>query len=146
MFKPDSEKIDWDIKTKTVVNISDITLQKNYDEIEHKLAHLILEDIIFCNNGWWFEKENKFWPKDSITLHVNCNDVFWWGCADSENITHSEIHDLYEHFRKDQSWGPAIWCIKKRKQIAQKPVEESIKRGGIWDLEEIYKDFNENKN
>lgn len=114
-------------------------LDEDKDEIEHKLAYLILENVIFCNNGWWYEKEGKTWPQDAITMHVNCNDIFAWGCADAEDITYKEIHELCKMYRKDPNMGAAAWCIKKRKQMPQAPVEKMFRNAGIWDLEELLK-------
>ncbi len=128
----------WDKKIS--VDICQATLQSDYDEIEYKLAHLILEDVIFCNNGWWYKEEGKEWPKDFITLHVNCNDIFVWGSADAESITHNEISELYEMWKKDNKLGPAAWCIKKRKLMPQKPVEEIFKKSEIWNLNELIKE------
>lgn len=120
------------------VRIPKYALTAEYDEVEYKLAHLILDDTIFCNNGWWYEKEGKPWQKDRTTLHVNCNDVFYWGCADAENICHGEIGDLYEMWKKDPMWGAAAWCIKKRKQMPQGPVADRMTKAG-WDLQELIK-------
>lgn len=121
-------------KGKTVeVQIEKMCLHKSWDENEHKTAHLLLENVIFLNNGHWV----KDWPKDHTTIHVNCNDVFGWGCADAEDILHSEIGDLYEMWKKDSSWGPAVWCILKRKQMPQEPVEKLITDAGIWNLKEL---------
>lgn len=115
-------------------------LARDWEDIEHKLAHLLLEDVIFCNNGWWFEKEGKPWQKDYISHHVNCNDVFGWGCADSEDVTYSEINELYHDFwQKDPVWGPAAWCIKKRRRLPQPPVAKRMREAGIWNLEELVK-------
>lgn len=133
----EDEKSYWKDKTlfeqKITVEITKACLQPDWDEIEHKLAHLILADIIFCNNGW----HNSAWPKDHITHHVICNDVFAWGCADAEDITYSEISDLYEMWKKDPIYGESAWCIKKRKQMPQEPVERDIRAAGIWNLEEL---------
>lgn len=118
--------------------ITERTLDITDDEIEYKLSHLLMNHVIFCNNGWWWEEKGISWPKDYITHHVNCNDVFAWGCADAEDITHEEIHGLYTMWLKDPSWGPAIWCIKKRKCKPQEPVEKEIRRLGVWNLDEIY--------
>jgi len=128
--KTKSNEIEWQI-TENVIDIMD-------DEIEYKLAHLIINDVIFCNNGWWWTERNEPWRKDYITHHVNCNDVFAWACADSEDVTYSEIHDVYAMWRKDPVWGPAIWCIRKRKMKPQGPVEKAIRDKGIWNLDEIY--------
>ena len=48
-----------------------------------------------------------------------------------------ELQDLYDHWEKDKEWGPAVWCIKKRKQLPQRPVLEAIERAGIWDLRSL---------
>lgn len=115
----------WEIK-KEDINLLD-------DEIEIRLAHLLLNGVIYCNNGWW----NKNWPKDHITLHVNCNDVFAWGWADGEEIKFSEISELYNMWVKDEIYGHKVWCIRKRGVMPQKPVEESIRIKGIWDLDSM---------
>lgn len=109
------------------------TIYPNHMEEEDFLKVLLCEEVLFINNGWW----DKTWPKDKITIHVNCNDVFAWGCADAEDINHGELQDLYEMWKKDPAWGPAVWCIKKRKQMPQKPVEDLINKAGIWNLKEI---------
>ena len=103
------------------------------DDIEYKLAHLIINAEIFCNNGWW----DKSLPEGAVTLHVNCNDIFGWGCADSEDILHDEIHELYAMWRKDPGWGVAVWCIKKRQCWPQDPVKDAIAKAGVWNLKEI---------
>src|ERR1019366_4612615 len=109
----------------------------NLMEPEEQIAFLILEEVLFTNNGWW----DKTWPKDAISLHVNCNDVFAWGFADAEDILYSEIKALLEMYLKDNLWGAAAWCIKKRKMIPQPPVERIIRDIGIWNLEELLKEI-----
>ena len=107
------------------------------DEIDYKLAHLIINNVIFTNNGWFYAKQGIPWKEDAVSLHVNCNDIFAWGGADAEDITHDEIHELYAMWRKDPGYGPAAWCIKKRKMMPQPPVEKSMREAGIWNLEEL---------
>lgn len=140
-----SEKKSWENKElweeKVTVSIPKATLQADYDEIEEKLGHLILENVIYVNNGWW-KNDGKGWG-DYITLHVNCNDVFAWAMADGEEITYGEIPELYEMWKKDAIWGPAIWCIKKRNLMPQKPLVKIIKDQGIWDLDSMGLDKNE---
>ncbi len=104
-----------------------------YTDEEDYLKFLLNEDVIFTNNGHWDEK----WPKDAVSLHVGCNDVFAWGCADAEDITHGELKDLYEHVQKDPHNGAAVWCMKKRQMWPQQPVEDYIREQGIWDLDKI---------
>ena len=118
-------------------SISEETLAILDDEIDYKLAHLIINNVIFCNNGWWYVKEGIPWKEDAISLHVNCNDIFAWGCADSEDITATEIHELYRMWKKDPNWGVAAWCIKKRKMMPQKPVEDLMNKTGLYNLKEL---------
>lgn len=112
-------------------------------EPEEQLRLLMMENEVFVSNGWWYEKEGKSWPKDHITIHVNCNDVFGWGYADSEDLLHDEIQELFDHYIHDSKWGTAIWCIKKRKIPPQGPVYDRIKKDGVWPIDEILKSFKE---
>jgi hypothetical protein len=108
-------------------------------EKEGALAHLLMNRVIFLNNHWWEDT----WPdkaKEVVHLGVNCNDVFSWGCADSEELMYREIKTLYDMWKKDPMWGSAIWCMIKRKEMPQRPVEEHIRKAGIWDLDELRRD------
>lgn len=113
-------------------------------ESEEQLRFLMMENEIFINNGWWYKEDGKPWPEDHITIHVICNDVFAWGCSDSEDLLYGEIKDLFDHYIKDSRWGTAIWCIKKRKIPPKKPVYDMIKNEGVWPIDEILKSFEEN--
>lgn len=68
-------------------------------------------------------------------LLMNCNDVFAWGCADCEEVAYTDIKDIWDHFAKDKVWGTAVWVMKKRNEMPQKPVETIIRKEGIWDLD-----------
>lgn len=113
----------------------DGTTETEFDDAA-ALAVLLANEEIFLNSYWW-EGE---WPEAAqkrTALCVNCNDVFMWGCADAEDIFHSELRDLYEHWVKDPEWGSAVWCVKRRKLMPQPPVEERIRKAGIWDLDSM---------
>lgn len=122
---------EWKSVTKTY------EIYPDHMECEDYLKVLLTEEIVFINNGWW----DKTWPTDKISVHVNCSDVFSWGAADTEDINHGELKELYDTYVKDPVWGAAIFCIKRRKQRPQTPVYDHIKNGGIWDIDEITKDF-----
>lgn len=105
-------------------------------EDEKALAAMLIEEVVFLNSYWW-EKE---WPEAArkvISVNVNCNDVFAWGCADAESLPHDQIEPLYRMWRKDPTWGSAVWCMIQRKQMPQKPVEDLIRKAGIWDLDKL---------
>lgn len=122
----------WDMKWDTVRFPNKPAVETIFCK-EQALARMIAEGVIFLNNYWWMEE----WPKDAqevVSLNVNCNDVFIWGCADGESLKYCDIQDLYDHWVKDPNWGSAVWCIKKRKMLPQKPVFDSIQKSGLWDL------------
>src|SRR5574337_378627 len=80
------------------------------------LARLLANEVVFVNNYWW----KTAWPdaaKRIISVNVICNDIFAWGAADVEPLEYKELQDLYDHWCKDQDFGPAVWCIKKRKEL-----------------------------
>ena len=98
------------------------------------LAILLMDGVILSNCHHWV----KDWPEDArkmSTLFVNCSDVFMWGASDADGLLQSEIENLYEHYHKDKKWGSAVWCIKQRNMMPQKPVYEAIQKDGIWDLD-----------
>lgn len=102
-------------------------------EPELALAALLMNEVIFLNDHWW-HKNLPDNVRKMFSVNVNCNDVFAWGCADAEECTYGELQEVYDHWHKDPSWGGAVWCIKKRGEMPQRPVEKRITDGGIWDL------------
>jgi hypothetical protein len=126
-------------------------------EKEQALALLLINEVVFLNSYWWKYKKLGKWIQDEkrcemhvredatwseeeskiISLNVNCNDVFAWGCADAEELLYSEIQDLYDHWVKDPNWGAAVWCMKKRNELPQAPVYNMIQKSGIWDLDSM---------
>lgn len=103
---------------------------------EEALALLLLNQVVFLNSYWW-EEDQPEEKRERISVSVECNDVFASGCADSEELPYEEIENLYKMYIKDPIWGTAIWCIQRRKQMPQKPVEKLIRKAGIWDLDSM---------
>ena len=57
-----------------------------------------------------------------ITFFINCNDMFYWGCADCETITKENLHifkkaveDLKECKGASKYDGPSLFCCRVRK-------------------------------
>lgn len=128
------------------------TDEENYEfEIEAALSVLLVEEVIFLNNHYWHSidrdkgpvyntKPENPWPEEAcktVSLNVNCNDVFAWGCADAEECYYNDLEDVFDHWKKDPIWGSSIWCIKKRNEMPQKPVYDDIMKSGIWNLDEM---------
>lgn len=100
------------------------------------LAHLLINEVVFINRLHWRDDVPED-VKQNITVFVNCNDVFAWGCADSEDLPLHELENLYRMWLKDPAWGSAVWCMQKRSWMPQKPVEKRIRAAGIWDLDRM---------
>ena len=100
------------------------------------LALLLANEVVFVNDHWW-EKE---WPeaaRKAISLNVLCNDVFAWGCSDVEEASLGDLRSLYDAWLKDTAWGGAVWCIIRRRQMPQRPVEERLRAAGVWDVDAL---------
>ena len=80
-----------------------------------KIEEAILSGIISINI-----RENK------VSLHVNCNDLFYWACADCEEIAPEELDDLFKCCKESENNGTALWACRKRKMRPQKPVYEYL--------------------
>lgn len=105
-------------------------------EAEQALAMLLLNEVIFLNSHHWEDE----WPAEARAtayLGVNCNDVFAWGCSDAEGAGYADLETVYRYWRKDPSWGPSVWCMIKRREMPQRPVEKRIREEGIWDLDAL---------
>ena len=113
-------------------------------EEEEALAVLLFTKTVFLNNHWW--KKNEGWPEDACkvtSLNVNQNDVLMWGAADACEMMYSEIEEVYDYWEKDPMWGTAVWYCKKMNMMPQKPVAESIRKSGIWDIDNMGLEPNE---
>ena len=108
------------------------TSSKYFNESEDYLKFLLCENEIIVNNGHW----DKDWPKDRITISVICSDIFAWGCADAEDISHGDLENVAKAHIKDPMWGIAAWCISKRKQMPQPPVAKAMIEAG-YNLQEL---------
>lgn len=92
------------------------------------VAHLLLEDVL---------KVVGTGSAGEATVMVNCSDVFAWATADLEPLPTSEVENLYRMWQKDPWNGPTVWCIARRRQMPQRPVEKAIREEGVWDLDSM---------
>lgn len=104
---------------------------KEYCDEEKALSKLLAADVLFCNDRE-FTYNNKVEGR-TIVLFVNCNDLFWWACADAENLEMSEIPVLYKLWKADPDYGVWKWCCLKRKMRPQAPAEKMMREAGAWD-------------
>jgi hypothetical protein len=57
---------------------------------------------------------------DGAVLIVNCNDLFYWACADGERLELSGLPGFITTLA-ECSYGELLWCCRKRKMRPQKP-------------------------
>jgi hypothetical protein len=129
------EDIEWLMPWKSKYNHETKEDEMKFEE-DDALAHLLINGVIFLNSNWWKDEWSNE-DRESISVNVQCNDIFMWGCSDAEGLPFDEIKNLYRMWRKDPDWGAAVWCMVQRKQMPQKPVEDIIRKASIWDLDSL---------
>jgi hypothetical protein len=74
------------------------------------------------------------------TICVLCNDLFWWGTADAEELPplgfgeedEAPFWDLYARVRRDGHHGAEVWCCIHRGMRPQTPIEKDWRTSGRW--------------
>jgi hypothetical protein len=76
---------------------------------------------------------------DEIKIIVYCNDLFYWGCADGEEVTEENIHLIKEAYEKIDSidWCQTttldLFCCMSRQMRPQSPCYYHIEQK-YWHL------------
>jgi hypothetical protein len=70
------------------------------------------------------------WTPD-LDFYVNCNDLFFWGCSDAEDIETQEDIDLLKKCFEDigEYWATQLFTARKRRmrpQGAAYPKNENL--------------------
>lgn len=70
-----------------------------------------------CNDIWW-RTDGEYAP---VSIFVNCSDLFWWGCADCEELTPDNIDVFEQAFvdvraagDRDGIYGSNLFCCRVR--------------------------------
>ena len=90
----------------------------------------VFEALAFdhCEDLWW-RTDGEYAP---LTLFVNCSDIFYWACADSERLTPDNIHILESAVAdckavNDHVWAPVLFCARVRGMRPQGAVLKDMK-------------------
>lgn len=85
-------------------------------EVE-RLVMRVLSATAFdnCQDVWW-RVDGEYAP---VTMLVNCNDVFYWGCADAEAITQENIGVFEQSYKDSETHGEVLFCCRVRKMRPQ---------------------------
>lgn len=78
--------------------------------------------------------EELFWSEDLASFFVICDDFFFWGCGDSEDITPDNFYLLEPAFDDaEHIWGPLLFCARSRGMRPQGAYYKSIPKD-MWPL------------
>lgn len=108
---------------------------KTFVDHEQMLARLLYYGVVFIaatDISGHSVDERRYQVGPTLHLSVNANDVFYWGCADAEDITIDEVPDLYALFRESREWGAIKWLSRKRKLRPQRPIVREMRAAGAW--------------
>lgn len=61
----------------------------------------------------------ELWWDEDLTFDANCSDLFFWGCADSEDINEEDLPLLRQSLEDSESHGMLLYCARKRKMRPQ---------------------------
>ena len=103
------------------------------DEAFEKMDEEKIEKIIKLKNECGL---NFYIKNEEVLFCINCNDLFYWACSDSEPLLIEEIDDFYNTcYDKDGNYirfGVDIFVCRKRKMQPQLPIKEIIIKEGYW--------------
>jgi hypothetical protein len=77
-----------------------------------RLVMRILSATAFnnCDDIWW-RVDGEYAP---LTIFVNCNDLFFWGCSDAETITIDNIGIFEQAYKDSIDHGGLLFCCRVR--------------------------------
>lgn len=68
----------------------------------------LIADADMCSSLWW-KREG-----DGLAFFINCNDTFWWACADCERVTPDNLHVLRQAIADSEDNGDTLFCARVR--------------------------------
>jgi hypothetical protein len=113
---------------------------KTYDEVQ-----------AVAKATWELDVEARWWADytaaDEVKCTLNCNDVFFWGCADSEAVEPADLPLLREAHGQLEALPPedgqkhhgytayaeVLYCAKKRQMRPQGALYETLPKA-TWPL------------
>lgn len=105
-----------------------------FDE-ETAIVELLVEGVLLASDANY--KFNGSVDSDgrTIIIVVNASDLFAWACADSIDLTMTELPYLYDMWKADTTWGVSRWICIKEGLKPQRPIVTDMKKSGVWDSE-----------
>ena len=119
---------------------------REYCDESEALSQMLANDgLLFVSGdaGPFFKTDGE--DKVPASIYVNCNDLWMWGCADTEPLPRDQIGVFYKAW-KAGGGGVTQWCCIQRDMQPQKPIRTDMKKAGTWTdvLEALPKNPDEN--
>ena len=76
------------------------------------------------------EVHDSFWWKEDpgFEFYVNCNDAFYWACADCEPITAESLPDFRKALEDSEYDGPLLYVARRRQMRPQGAMYKYLER------------------
>ena len=100
-----------------------------------EMLDFIRDHDLFGYVTWVTDKNNR-----TVTFYLNCNDLFYWACADCEEIGLDDLPALAECLRIDSIYGNDLFCCRKR---GMRPQKAFYSLRGVQETPDLIKLFNE---
>lgn len=85
----------------------------------------IIKMMLFIQDNDLFEEID--WDGE-LKFYANCNDFFYWGCADSEPISNEDFKLLESSVNDSKGYhGILLYCARKRKLRPQGAYYKHLK-------------------
>lgn len=103
-----------------------------FDEQEALSEMLSEPNLLFIggDSGPFFNTSTP--DRNAVCVYINCNDLFYWGCADSEPLPHDKIEEAWRGWKAGDCSLNKIACVQRGMQ-PQNPIVEQMKKDGEWD-------------
>lgn len=92
------------------------TIESYLEALPDKVKEYIIADVL------------QVAVRDKIpSLWINCNDLFYWACADGEDFEISDLDALNKAYEESPKRGDILWVCRQRKMRPQQPYYKYLK-------------------
>jgi hypothetical protein len=105
------------------------------DSLELRVLKIFSEHDA-CDEVWW-RTDGEYAP---VTFLVNCNDLFYWGCADAEPVTKDNIDNLEGAYsdavnasKDGEIYAHLLFCCRAREMRPQGAYYDHIPKE-MWSM------------
>lgn len=107
---------------------------RRYECIRHWMDELPPEHKTLIEDLLLEKRLNLRVCGEKVMPWVDCSDVFFWGCADGEDIAFEELAQLAECCQLSPKHGGELWCCRKRAMRPQTACYRMIYQSNEWHL------------